>query len=269
MIHVARDRLDGHGRPVCPSEAWFTRAAAATERALRDGPSHDVSAGIYADDEVRSALQTLFHRKCAYCESPMAAVTTAHIDHFRPHGRVAERPEHTGYYWLAYAWLNLYPSCERCNCRRRERSDWDDPPNGDEAAAGKADQFPLRDESRRAMLPKDALDKEEPLLLDPCRDDPESHLVFDVAGDVAPRPDDARAAKTVEVMFLRRKALRAARRTVATRVVRLLKIATAKPECRGEVDAYLAEYQVADNCEYAAVARAVLRDTAAFGLRVQ
>ncbi len=53
----------------------------------------------YKHDTVKETLTTIFHGKCAYCESP-----------YRP-----------GYYWLAAEWTNLLPSCTHCNQNRRQR----------------------------------------------------------------------------------------------------------------------------------------------------
>ena len=40
---------------------------------------------------------------------------------------MAEDSSHTGYYWLAYTWANLYPSCVFCNQRRKDQPTFDDP----------------------------------------------------------------------------------------------------------------------------------------------
>ena len=64
----------------------------------------------YKEDEVKDALEELFHGKCAYCESRFAHVAPEDIEHWRPKGGVAlangtiQKP---GYYWLAATWSNL------------------------------------------------------------------------------------------------------------------------------------------------------------------
>lgn len=56
-------------------------------------------------------LHKYYHYKCAYCER----VGQHDIEHYRPKRKVSEDLSHTGYYWLAYEWSNLIPSCVKCN----------------------------------------------------------------------------------------------------------------------------------------------------------
>jgi hypothetical protein len=78
------------------------------------------------------------------------------------------------------SWKNLLPSCIDCN-RARAQEFEDAPPH----VSGKANQFPIADESRRAR--KEGEDRHEGrLLLEPCADRPEKHLVFDDDGHVDP-----------------------------------------------------------------------------------
>ena len=110
MIHVNRDRSDDKGKPIRPGKSWFKRSKDAKDVALEEKGKHEAKGSIYASVSVRRALEKLFHFKCAYCESSIANQDWD-VEHFRPKGRVAEREKHTGYYWLAYEWTNLYPSC--------------------------------------------------------------------------------------------------------------------------------------------------------------
>jgi len=96
---------------------WMTRAANKTTDAINDGPAHVVT-DLYRDPNVKAALEKLFNYKCAYCETPGFAGFSWSVEHFRPKGSVAEDRSHPGYYWLAYTWTNLYPSCVFCNQRR-------------------------------------------------------------------------------------------------------------------------------------------------------
>ena len=76
--------------------------------------------------------EEIFDNKCAYCETPLVR-QSADAEHYRPKAKVTykddeditRRPrvidhtgaeiEHPGYFWLAYNWKNLLPSCEICN----------------------------------------------------------------------------------------------------------------------------------------------------------
>src|SRR5688500_10656800 len=71
---------------------------------------------------VKEAIQTLFHGKCAYCESNYTNVHPVDVEHFRPKGRIVVegKPSKPGYYWLAARWENLLPSCIDCNRERKQ-----------------------------------------------------------------------------------------------------------------------------------------------------
>jgi hypothetical protein len=167
---------------------------------------------VYKHPEVGKALAELFHGKCAYCESNFAAVAPIDIEMFRPKGGVLESPKHPGYWWLAMVWENMLPSCPDCN-RVRDH---------DGIKSGKANRFPLEDESKRALKPGGEK-KEKPLLLDPCVDFPEDHLVFDPNGTVV--SDTPRGQVTISVLGLNRPALVKARAGAARFVIPIVKTA--------------------------------------------
>ncbi len=165
------------------------------------------------------ALETLFHGKCAYCETKLTEGWN--VDHHRPKKRVKERPDHPGYYWLAYEWTNLYPACNGCNQHLRDRPHWDANQQNDRAA-GKADQFPLDDERHRAMSPTDDIARELPYVLDPCDDEPQLYLTFDIQGNVLAIDDDVFGETTIDVCHLDRYRLSLARAKVIETVVEML-----------------------------------------------
>ncbi|NJL27016.1 MAG: hypothetical protein HC897_03595 [Thermoanaerobaculia bacterium] len=267
MIRVDRLRLDG-GQPIQPSENWFHKAATLSAQAITDGASHEI-ADHYRDPEVKAALEKLFHDKCAYCESRPSADNPWDVEHFRPKGRVAERKEHPGYYWLAYAWENLYPSCVFCNQNRKDAPRWNDPTTS--PAQGKLDQFPVVDEMQRAMAPGAALGQEKPLLIDPCAadDDPETHFTYDAQGQiVALDPNDPRAVETIRICHLERRRLRDDRARILIRVVKILhNLRLAKQVgnamAKQFLEEALADYVAADAL-YAGIARAAARDPDAY-----
>jgi 5-methylcytosine-specific restriction endonuclease McrA len=134
--------------------------------------------------EVDLNLEGPFHGKCAYCESKIYTNQYGDLDHYRPKGAVRDertgRPvrldlgtgesNHPGYYWLAYDWQNLLPTCELCNRPSLSRSP---------GRVGKHDFFPV--ESFRAIRPGEEA-REIPLLLHPVLDDPSEHLGLDPTG---------------------------------------------------------------------------------------
>lgn len=263
MIHIDRNRSDEQGRPIRPEDAWFAKAAANPARA------GEVDQGIYADDRVKAALEELFHGKCAYCETKITASADWDVEHFRPKGRVAERPDHPGYYWLAYEWLNLFPACQHCNQRRKDRPRWGDLRFAE--AGGKEDQFPLADEGTRALVPGDDPKREKRLLLDPCEDRPEDHLRYTVDGQIVAVAGDRSGEVSIEVFHLKRRRLRDARREAISAAVLLVR-EVRKYEAAGRLDVaadfrgLLEKFLLADSCQYAGAARAVVRDPDAFGV---
>ena len=175
------------GRPG-PNELEKVRAHRA-DPATRD-KSFKFSA--YKHDEVKSALETLFHGKCAYCETFYSAQAPVDVEHFRPKGAVADAAEHPGYWWIAMDWANLLPSCIDCNRRRKQTAP--DPSASlselwagalVDTKSGKKDVFPVA--GTRAAAEADPLDLEAAYLLDPCRDDPMEHIEFHLdPGDLWP-----------------------------------------------------------------------------------
>ena len=104
----------------------------------------------YKKPDVVAALEAMFGQKCCYCESDYGAVAPTDIEHYRPKGAILDpdgKIRKPGYYWLAAEWTNLLPSCIDCN---RERGhEYED---GREVT-GKANKFPLVDETKRAAAP--------------------------------------------------------------------------------------------------------------------
>jgi uncharacterized protein (TIGR02646 family) len=60
----------------------------------------------YRHAEIETALDTMFHGKCAYCESKIKHVSDPHIEHYRPK---LTFPKFT------FDWDNLLLACGTCN----------------------------------------------------------------------------------------------------------------------------------------------------------
>ena len=135
----------------------------------------------YKLDVVKDTLNMAFGFKCAYCESYFGATQPLDVEHFRPKSGVLVGDDLTWgvYHWLAARWGNLLPSCTDCNRPRRQTL-----PDGTTRTLGKANQFPIASEAKRAA--KEGEEKHEGrLLVHPVLDHPEKHLVFDVDGIVS------------------------------------------------------------------------------------
>jgi len=134
---------------------------------------------MYKHGDVKSALNEIFHFKCAYCESRYGPTAPVDIEHFRPKSAVVVQDESLikpGYYWLASDWDNLLPSCIDCN-RARIHPQAD--AGNDPELTGKANLFPVKRDRRNGSAMNPGVERGEGrLLLNPCRDRPECHLVF-------------------------------------------------------------------------------------------
>lgn len=196
MIH--RDRSK-HPAPGCLDLADATSAAAKERAAVdtwiannRPDPKNqrpDFKA--YKNKDVAPALEKLFGKKCAYCESPYASLQPVDVEHWRPKADTEDEKGNLtghGYEWLAMVWDNLLPSCIDCNRARHQQVP---PPSGTGdwpvQKIGKANQFPIEDEAHRPKTPACDLTRESPLLLDPCKDDPSDYFEFRVDGIILPK----------------------------------------------------------------------------------
>ncbi|WP_431103932.1 hypothetical protein [Roseateles noduli] len=148
------------------------------------------SFSAYKSDDVVAALERLFHKKCAYCESSYKAVITIQVEHFRPKSRVAGETAHPGYWWLAANWDNLLPSCVHCNGTEylavqhlSAEPAYTQPEKGGLFKLGKYDFFPIA--GTRAFEDGDSLDAEDPQLIDPTKVDPQKHLTWVIEGGLS------------------------------------------------------------------------------------
>lgn len=143
---------------------------------------------------VKDTLSKVSYGKCWYCESKNTRSDNA-VDHYRPKGRVAEEPTHTGYWWLAFDHENYRYCCTYCNSHRKDSDSG--------SAGGKQDHFPLADDGVRAFMPGDDLEAEKPMLIDPCRLVDVIAIWFDETGQVRLNPSalmaDSGALKRVEI----------------------------------------------------------------------
>ncbi len=251
-----------HVEPVEPDDdlwrEWCTRAARETA-ALISGSQKTIKEDLYK--EGRDWIFRLFHGKCAYCEVRLdESQRYGDLDHFRPKKRVTDEhgkivfvkgSAHPGYFWLAYGWTNLLPSCLGCNR----------PGTGpDGLKSGKWDKFPIA--GLYAVTDRDDLKREKPWLLNPYEDNPDDHLEFDfLTGIVGPKTP--RGKKTIGMLGLNREGLVDARiRTMNT--VRSLwgeyteAVARLESSRADEKEPFITEYQKGI-APFSAIARAFIR----------
>ena len=271
MIFISRDRQDEHGKAIRPSQDWFALAENETKVAIEknkpgSNEEYEIAEGVYRHIEVQKALEKLFHGKCAYCESQLEE-TGWNVEHYRPKGRVAESQDHPGYYWLAYRWENLLPSCIPCNQRRQDKPSWDDPIPGQ--TQGKLDQFPIADETKRATGPEADLKQEQPLLFNPCINDFKAEFHYNQFGQILEENQSQRLKETIRICHLTRSRLRKKRTLVIKRAAKFIstirKYEQTQPEVAKEVRELFWDNLLGDNCYFAAVARYVDQHPERFG----
>ncbi|HLY06716.1 MAG TPA: hypothetical protein VKR31_13305 [Rhizomicrobium sp.] len=158
------------------------------------------SKAVYGHRNVKAALAKAQFEKCCFCEGEFRAHVAGDVEHYRPKGAVTTSAGkiYPGYYWLAYAFENLYFACPDCNAYR------------------KGSQFPLVVEGHRARNHHDSLTRERPLLLSPGGPrDPRQHIRF--YGDMPIGLTDA-GRETISVLRLDRESLNKRRRKLIRRL---------------------------------------------------
>jgi len=171
---------------------------------------------------------------------------------------VAKRGEHPGYYWLTYDWSNLYPSCTHCNQRRKDKPRWGDLRYAE--TGGKMDQFPLEDENSRALSHEDDITREKNLLIDPCNDDPEKYLCYDITGQILPIEDNNKGESTIDIYHLKQRRLKKRRRDKINAVIDALNFAQKYKDNRvalRDFEDNILSHLLSDNCVHAGAVRYV------------
>ncbi|MAT70079.1 MAG: hypothetical protein CMJ58_11215 [Planctomycetaceae bacterium] len=156
-------------------------------------------------DKYYFALSAPFYGKCAYCEQKVHGNQCGDIEHYRPKAEVTDidnnpvlvaagagTEPHPGYFWLAYDHSNLLPICNQCNTRQKDK--------GTGAMIGKGTRFPVR--GSYATAPEE-LDEEQPLLLNPLKQDPDSHFRIDETGVLVAQTPEGEATRDVLGLNLR------------------------------------------------------------------
>jgi uncharacterized protein (TIGR02646 family) len=274
MIKVQRIRRDNNGNLIQPSPNWFAKSIALRAQLITEylnGNRKFNFTNHYSDREAQNALEKLFEYKCCYCER-LIEDREFDVEHFRPKGIPIEckpsNPPHYGYFWLVYDWNNLYLSCRNCNRTRKDINGWEI--NGNNRTSGKLNSFRLFNPHQRAVDNNYNILNEQPFLLDPCNDDPEMHITFDITGNPLPIGGCQRAKETIEIIGLDRGYLNHFRQGTIRRALDHIKHAI-DANLRGDTHAYNREIQLYlelahSSSKYAGAVRKVVIDPALFGL---
>jgi hypothetical protein len=183
------------------TETFFRRSERSRRQERFDFP-------LFPERMYRDAMRDLLalsHGKCAYCESPLTFPGNASLDRFRPKaGALGLDGEYSTehYWWLAYEWVNILPTCLKCN-------------------KFKGAKFPVEGRRVPPESPISELAKEKRLIIDPAADNPGEHLDFGDDGLV--RPTSSAGDVTIATLELNRSDLVHHRRRVAEEIARQLK----------------------------------------------
>jgi uncharacterized protein (TIGR02646 family) len=165
-------KIDKPFRPI--PEKLYQCFEAKQENLLAKKENHSFDGNCY-NTAVKKELEILYHSKCAFCESKLNAIPKDNyeftVEHFRP--------KKGGWYWLAYEWSNLMPSCRKCNEAKADHFSID---------KRKKQNLPLITDSEgkeiidlsRCIADCEELLAENALLLQPEVDNPMDFLAFDL-----------------------------------------------------------------------------------------
>ncbi len=218
------------------------KASKTLVEAVQNGQKPSFNENLYKRKSIKNDLffskESPFYGKCAYCETNIVDFQRGDIEHFRPKAAVANEIDepvflqdhqgkpsqdkngqpisHPGYYWLAYDWQNLLPSCTVCNQATTV---------GDKKI-GKHNRFPVI--GKHAQAPNE-VDAERALLINPAspqdNDDPSKHLAIDIAtGLMIPLSERGRMCIEIFGLNLRDQLVEERKRAIREAILLLMQL---------------------------------------------
>jgi len=167
-------------------------------------------------DSLKWTLKQIYHNKCAFCESDITN-DFGDIEHFRPKNgnedKIKKCDNTYSYYWLAFSWDNLLPSCNRCNGKKTNCFDIE----GERVSY--IEETELKD---LHYTTKEYNDLEKPKLIHPEYDTFEDKINFDDKGEIC--STNERVLYTVKICDLNRPNLAKERQDIVDDFVNDLKI---------------------------------------------
>ena len=165
----------------------------------------------------------VFHYKCAYCETNLRQESIPDAEHFRPKREIIYQSAaaktfdedgvevvHPGYFWLAYNWKNLLPSCHVCNRYEGKKSSFPAKSYFLVARLNPVEVDNLTHREIRSLnwqdvyylQPEDLDAREGRLLLHPFFDNPQDHIFFDVMGKAVAKDNSPEGTASIETFAL-------------------------------------------------------------------
>lgn len=165
----------------------------------------------YKYDDIKTRLVSLYHNKCAFCESKLESM---HVEHFRP--------KRGGYYWMAFSWDNLLLSCPTCNTYKSD--DFFLSERGVRAVFTNTDDVIQRINTLSSVY--DATEK--PLMISPETVTAEELASITFSQDGSMSSENVRMQHTIESCKLSRQALCEIRKCIWDRLRNHISIAAAE-----------------------------------------
>jgi len=181
-----------------PPEKLQKCAARYRDKLLTEKKKHRFKKSCY-NAAAKKELLGLYFGKCAYCETKIEVGFYSCIDHYRPKSI---------YYWLAYEWSNLLPTCFKCNTLKSNRFDIEG-----ERVVFSEDAF---------LADSHALLNERPLLIHPEINNPEDFLCFDRDGGIIAKSNHSKGKYTVDILNLNRDKLKKDRKEQVMKISRMI-----------------------------------------------
>ena len=110
------------------------------------------------------------------------------------------------------------------------------------------------------------LEREEPLILDPCLDRPQEYLTFGRNGWAISVDENPKGKATISILHLNRKDLRELRKNRIQEVLAVIEYVRARNPRPEEALKELAEIYFKPSSRYSAACQAIWRNPRAFGL---
>ncbi len=180
------------------------------------------SSSKYGHNDVRDALDKIYHGKCCFCESKIKPVSSPHIEHFRPKSSITGVNDR-GYYWLGNEWTNLLLICPSCNSSKRTQF----PTTNANVVDHPVDASGAIDFSQ-FTYDSGHLATEESLLINPEYDEPLDFFSVNRKGELEVFDQFIRAETTIEVVGLNEDDLKVKRKKVIDKILSKLRFQLAQ-----------------------------------------
>jgi uncharacterized protein (TIGR02646 family) len=169
---IKRERKDSHGAALSiPVSLDNTRANQLRNDLISEGNwiNQERYKKRFKQQDTKNALDSM-SQTCIFCQQKLTIATSNEdarsVEHFRPKSL---------YWWLAYSWDNLFSVCIKCNNEKGDQFDCINPRIANIRTGNLANIHTLAADYQAIENPK---------LLHPELDEPETHLKYTLKGNI-------------------------------------------------------------------------------------